>query len=681
MSTVVKAMQIGSNGMHRNGHSEGEYFRLDDSFIRQYTGKKPKFGFNGLGEFVFYRTYSRIKEDGLKETALDVFKRVVEGCYEIQRRYCNMMHIPWTLARAQLSAQEMFTRMWDFKFLPPGRSLWAMGTDFMWERGSAALNNCGFISTKDMASDPAEPFYFMTDMSMLGVGIGFDTRGAGDVEVCQPHGHKNVISIEDSREGWARSVKSIIRSYTVEPQLGRIEFDTSMIRKKGTPIKGFGGKASGSGVLTRLHDMMFTLFENILRRDDRRIMSVDIVDLMNYIGKCVVAGNVRRTAEIAFGMPDDEDYISMKDESIHPAECDSHRWASNNSIFGDVGMDYGRLAAQTAKNGEPGYLWLDNVRNYGRMVDGRQDGIDARALGANPCVEQSLEDHELCCLVETFPAHHRNSEDYLRTLKFAYLYGKTVTLLPTHCRQTNSVLLRNRRIGLSQSGIIQSFKKFGRRAVLSDFCDTGYKTICYWDNIYSDWLCCSKSIKKTSVKPSGTVSLDAGATAGIHYTIAPSRNYWRRVRVAHDSALVEILRDAGYHVEPDKKDDRTIVVTFGISVPDVPAVNEVSIWQQVKNAVDYQRYWADNQVSCTVQFAEHEKDEIQSVLEAFDDRLKGISFLPQENHGHIQAPYEKADPDEVAEYNSHLKPLDMTEYIYEDVNATKFCDGDTCTLL
>jgi len=325
-------------------------------------------------------------------------------------------------------------------------------------------------------------------------------------------------------------------------------------------------------------------------------------------------------------------------------------------------------------------LWLDNIQNYGRMIDGRQEGVDARAIGTNPCFEQSLESHELCCLVETYPAHHEDAEDYLRTLKFAYLYGKTVTLLPTHCKRTNSVLLKNRRIGLSQSGIVQAFKKFGRRAVLTDFCDAGYKTINRWDTIYSDWLCCGKSIKKTSVKPSGTVSLVAGATAGIHYTIAPSRTYWRRVRIANDSVLIKILLDAGYDVEPDLKDDRTMIVKFGVSVPDVQAVNEVSIWEQVKNAVDYQRYWADNQVSCTVQFAEHERDQIDNVLVAFDDRLKGISFLPQENHGHDQPPYEAATPEEVALYNSGLKPLDMAKYIHEDANATKFCDGETCSI-
>ena len=124
---------------HTNGDIQ---FKLDALFLSTYANKKPNFGFNGMGEFVFYRTYSRLKEDGTKESFLDTLRRVVEGCYEIQRRHCRKIHIPWDYDKAQASAQEMFQRMWEFKFLPPGRGMWMMGTKFMWERGSAALNNC-----------------------------------------------------------------------------------------------------------------------------------------------------------------------------------------------------------------------------------------------------------------------------------------------------------------------------------------------------------------------------------------------------------------------------------------------------------------------------------------------------------------------------------------------------------
>lgn len=705
-----------------------DHFRLDQGFINQYKNKTPKFGFNGLGELVFYRTYSRIQPDGMKETFLDTLVRVVEGCYEIQRQHCKRLHIPWDYQKALTSAHEMFERMWNFKFLPPGRGLWMMGTPFMWSRGSAALNNCGFVSTHDlMESDPAEPFCFLMDMSMLGVGVGFDTKGAGRISINRPHNLKKKFIVPDSREGWVDSVRQLIWSYTIKAPEGEIEFDYSSIRKAGEPINGFGGKASGSAILIELHGL---IKKHLDSRVGKALDSVDITDLMNYIGRCVVAGNVRRTAEIAFGEAGDLNYASMKNykKTLLPEEVSKfeevtgnlwaqavkvskdacpqakpedfintgipaerlakavetwnamnhHRWASNNSIFANVGMDYKDVAEQIAVNGEPGLIWLGNMRDYGRLSDGLQPGIDGRVMGSNPCVEQSLESYELCNLVETFPANHDDADDYMRTLKFAYLYAKTVTLLPTHNPRTNQVTLRNRRIGLSQSGIIQAFAKFGRRTVLQDFCDAGYNEIRRWDKIYSEWLCIQNSIKVTSVKPSGTVSLVAGATPGIHHPEAAT--YWRRVRIAKDSVLVQILHDAGYHIEPAISDpDRTVVVKFAVSDDRVRPVEDVTIWEQMANAVDYQRYWADNQVSCTVKFKYSERSEICRVLETYEDQLKGISFLPHMGHGYAQAPYEPCTAQEVLEYNAKIKPADYSTYLMEAIGSS-YCDNESCAM-
>jgi adenosylcobalamin-dependent ribonucleoside-triphosphate reductase len=705
---------------------DDDYFRLNDSFLQQYENKHPNFGFNGLGEFVFYRTYSRRIDPTHKETFLLSLKRTVEGCYEIQRRHCRRLHIPWDFYKAQDSAQEMFSRMWEFKFLPPGRGLWMMGTPFMWERGSAALNNCGFVSTYDqIESDPAEPFCFLMDMSMLGVGVGFDTKGANRIWCNKPKNQKEKYVIADSREGWVDSVRNLIWSYTIHPDAGYIDFDYSQIRPAGTRIKGFGGRASGPDILVELHDL---LRSHLDKKIGKTLGSVDIVDLMNYIGRCVVAGNVRRTAEIAFGEADDHEYCSMKNpvasltpedtpiwyeviaklysedrytatiddfadsitklqrippERLRPAiktwnSLNHHRWASNNSIFAKVGMDYTKVAEQIAVNGEPGLMWLDNMRDYGRMIDGHQPGIDGRVMGGNPCLEQSLESYELCNLVESFPANHDGADDYMRTLKFAYLYAKTVTLLPTHHARTNAVTLRNRRIGLSQSGIVQAFSKFGRRVVLQDFCDAGYNEIRRWDNVYAEWLCVQPSIKVTSVKPSGTVSLVAGATPGIHHPEAST--YWRRVRVAKNSALAKILAKAGYHIEPMIGDEeRTIVVTFAISDERVRPVNEVSIWEQVQNVVDYQRYWADNQVSCTVKFGKDDASQIKKVLECYEDQLKGISFLPLAEHGYVQAPYESCTPEEADKYNDTLDIADYSAYV-DEATGSNYCDNDSCTV-
>ena len=208
-------------------------------------------------------------------------------------------------------------------------------------------------------------------------------------------------------------------------------------------------------------------------------------------------------------------------------------------------MDYTRCAEQTARNGEPGYEWLENARAYSRMGT-PPDWKDKDVTGTNPCVEVSLNSFELCNLVETFPAHHSNLDDFKRTLKFAYLYAKTVTLAKTQWRETNRMMLKNRRIGCSLSGVQQFVAQHGIE-VLRQWCEAGYATLQGYDQVYSDWMCIPRSIKLTSIKPSGTVSLVAGATPGMHWP--ESLYYIRRICVAKGSALLAPLRAAGYPVE------------------------------------------------------------------------------------------------------------------------------------
>jgi len=357
------------------------------------------------------------------------------------------------------------------------------------------------------------------------------------------------------------------------------------------------------------------------------------------------------------------------------------RWASNNSIFAQVGMDYTEAAKSIAISGEPGFAWLKNMQQYSRMKD-PADWKDRRVAGGNPCLEQSLESYELCCLVETFPAKHNDYWDYQRTLKFAYLYAKTVTLMATHWQDTNDVIKRNRRIGCSQSGIQEAILKFGRRKYLDEYCDRAYTYIQYVDRKYSEWLGVPLSRKTTSVKPSGTVSHVAGALPGIHY--AENESYYRTVRLSAISPLVSILKQAGYRIEPAVSDPiRTVVVYFPVVHPvGTISKHDVSIWEQFANAVDMQKYWADNQVSITITFKPGEADQIARALSCFDSQLKGVSLLPISEHGYAQAPYITTGRQEIEAYASTLKPLNFKILSEEGENAdaNKFCDSDGCVI-
>jgi len=648
-----------------------ERFTLSEEFIDQFRGRQPEWG--PLGYITFKRTYARpVGENGRTEEYWETLRRVVEGCYTIQLNHCLNLKLPWKPEKAQRSAQEMFRLMWEFKFLPPGRGLWMMGTDYIYERGSAALNNCAFVSTAEIDTDFAEPFCFLMDLSMLGTGVAFDTKGAGKVTICAPQTGEYTHVVEDSKEGWTDLIRVILNAYVGKARRPA-HIDFSRIRPMGSPIRTFGGIAPGPAPLI---ECVNNIDKVLGQAAGKRITSGMITDLMNIIGKCVVSGGVRRTAELALGFPDDDEYLQLKDPVLHRDQLMAWRWASNNSVIAREGMDYSRAGGQTAKNGEPGYFWLENARAYGRMKDG-PTWADAKVAGTNPCAEQSLESYEICNLVETFPSRHATLEEYLRTLKFAYLYAKTVTLIPTHIERTNAIMLRNRRIGLSQSGIVESFERHGRRQHFR-WCDEGYQYICKLDRIYSQWLCVPESIKKTSVKPSGTVSLLPGVTPGIHYP--HSQYYYRTIRIDKTSPLIEPLRRAGYRIEESVYGDNTWVVYFPVKEKYFRrSKSEVSVWEQVENVAQIQYYWADNQVSATITFKPEEAKDIPYILELYETRLKSISFLPLREHNYAQAPYQEITSETYEQAVSRLKPIDF-QAINTDEAQDLYCDGDRCMI-
>ncbi len=635
-------------------------FELDSEFLAPYRRRRPPWGFGALSWVTYRRTYSR---DG--EQWWETCRRVIEGMFTVQKTHCRRRRLPWDEQKARAFARRAYQRLFEFKWTPPGRGLWMMGAEFMYERGGAALNNCGFISTRTIDREFGEPFGWMLHMSMLGVGVGFDTRGRGKRRIREPaRRDEEVHLVDDSREGWAAAVSRLLDAYVGDAALPA-KFDYSEIRPRGTKLESFGGFASGPEPLRELIEDLGDLYD---ARIGDEVDAELITDTMNLVGRCVVAGGTRRSAQIALGDADDRQFLDLKEDD---QKVSAYRWASNNSVFAERGMDYGAVAERTAHNGEPGYFWVDNARAYGRMKEA-PNFDDERAMGTNPCGEQTLWDRELCCLVETYPAHHASLEDYLETLKFAYQYAKTVTLVPTHDARTNAIMLRNRRIGCSMSGIVQAINRHGYRRFF-DWCDEAYQFVQQLDRTYSDWLCVPRSIKTTSVKPSGTVSLLAGATPGVHWSHSPY--FLRRMRIDADNPLWEQCREAGYPVEPDAYSEETMVVSFPVHVEGIErAKAEVPLREKVDLAARMQHYWSDNQVSCTAEFdPSTEADQLARVLEAYEDRLKAISFLPKSGHGYEQPPYETIGREEYERLVDGLEPIEGQPQFHE---PPLFCSGD-----
>jgi len=667
-------------------------FKVSEDFIQGYYSKQSPFGYkdaagNSVGEITFLRTYSRLKEDGSKETWIDVCERVINGTYSLQKDHCKKNRLPWNDAKAQASAKEAFDRLFNLKWTPPGRGLWAMGTNIVnIQKNSAALQNCAFVSTAEMTKiNPARPFAFLMEASMLGVGVGFDDKGADkDFTIYKPSDENIIYVIPDTREGWVESLILILNSYLKEHQ-PKYSFDYSHIRPSGTPIKTFGGVAAGHEPLLRLHKHIRKIFDG---RAGSKLTRMDIADIGNLIGVCVVSGNVRRSAELLIGRLDDQEFLNLKNKEKFPERnaydplAPGWGWMSNNSVETEVGADLSSVIDGISLNGEPGVIWIDVSRKYGRLID-PPNNKDHRVAGYNPCAEQSLESYECCTLVETYLGRHDSLEDYKRTLKFAYLYAKTVTLLPTHWEETNAIMQRNRRIGTSMSGVADFADRLGM-PILKDWMNQGYKTVQRYDNVYSEWLGIRESIKTTTVKPSGTVSILAGESPGVHWT--PGGKYFNRtIRFSNEDPMLPLFKMANYRIEPAAESpDTTSVVYFPIKSNAIRSEKDVTIFEKIALATTAQRYWSDNSVSVTVSFnRDTESQHVGTVLHMHDGQLKTVSFLPSGNDTYPQMPYTQITEEEYLQQASKLFPIDLTGVyagMAADAIGERYCTTDSCEI-
>jgi len=687
-------------------------FKLNESTRNEIKELTPEFGFNGLGELVFRRTYSRNNEDWC-----DVVIRVVEGCMSIRKEHFHRSSLFWEDNERQDFARNMALSLFRMEWLPPGRGLWMMGTDFTYERGSMSLNNCSATDTEEDFVHSAE---WTMDGLMNGVGVGFTTNWRGQATMPDKK-DSEIFVIPDSREGWVDSLIKLMCSYINSPRYGKNKFpifDYSQIRAHGEPIKGFGGTASGFDPLKQMHDRIESYLDAFcigrlqctsktwkefksedLEQATSEWREVDVevdkpyshtrlvADVFNAIGACVVAGNVRRSAEISLGYVDDKDFMNLKNYEINP-ERSAIGWLSNNSVVLRADRGYEDfsyipdMARRIRDNGEPGMINLYNIQKYGRS--GKE--LPDEATMVNPCGEIPLENFELCNLAEVFPPRCSDPQKFYKALEYATLYASTVSLLPTHRPETNAVIAKNRRIGVSISGIAQwasrsDSEEWGQMnyTKMISFLRKGYKVVRETNNRLAKESGVPAAVRVTTVKPSGSISLLAGCTPGVHYPV--SRYAIRRVRIGMTSPLVPSLIAAGVPHEKDIVSENTYVFEFVIDHGDVRPCEEVSPWEQFSVVQMMQKHYADNCVSATIYF-DKEKDgpDVEKMLAMFIPNLKSVSMLPHSGHGYAQAPYEPLTFEEYEKRKSQFKPIDYKSVRGNIPVGSKFCSGDTCEL-
>ena len=655
-----------------------ERFELSPKVKESLRARRPNWGFGQLSEAVYFRTYSRIQPDGTQEQWADTVIRVVEGVMAIRKDwYKNVLGKHWDDKKYQLLAAQLASFMFEMKLLPPGRGLWAMGTDYVFERGSHSLNNCGFVEVTDSLADAAS---WLMDSLMCGVGVGFSTHTSrlDKFHVPLKNGSR-AYTIPDSREGWVEATRMLIASYE-QPGLPEVHFDYSAIRREGEPLKGFGGVSSGPGPLIKSHERTREYLDAYVQ--GRFSQTRLVVDVMNALGACVVAGNIRRSAEIALGSPFDTEFLDLKDYDLYP-ERRELGWMSNNTVVLTDREHFSTLpeiASRVTTRGEPGILNMINARKYGRIGDRMEDNV----TGVNPCGEILLESNELCNLVEVFPTRCTDDAEIYAAMKLATFYASTVSLLRSHSPLTNEVVSRNRRIGVSVSGIADWIDSTSISHVF-DILNVGYEQVVRPTNAsLAKEAGVPASIRVTTVKPSGSISLLAGVSSGMHH---PLDGYvLRRMRVAQHSPVAEVLAAAGIPSATDTDSDNTEVFEFPLRYGNgkTRPVSKVSIYEQAAVVAMLQKAWADNAVSNTLTVQPHEIDQVERVLALFAPLTKSLSLLPDVAEGtHDLMPLEKITKHEFEERKAKMGDPDWSGLVGQDGQDgtdSKYCTNDYCEI-
>jgi ribonucleoside-triphosphate reductase (thioredoxin) len=667
-----------SNGSMIIDLDKADRFTLDPIVKMVYQSKPTEFGYGLLGEAVYARTYSRIMDDGRQEKWSDTVLRVVEGTLTIRKWFYVRNRLKWDEEYWQKIGADMVDAIFNFRLLTAGRHLWSSGTETVDRFGSQALSNCSFVEVVKLSRDAS----WGMNVLMLGSGLGASTYSLqGNFE--RPRDEVEVYEIPDSRQGWVESVRRLIASY--EEGSNRVQFDYDLIRPYGSPIGGFGGTASGPDPLRQLHERIRTYLDDHVNGKTSRTRL--IADVINAIGACVVAGNVRRSAQILLGAASDDEFRELKNYEKNPERAEIG-WLSNNTVVLTSDNDYDDysvipdIAESIVTRGEPGVLSKHVMQKYGRFGDVMPD----TATGTNPCAEIALESYENCVIADVAVPRcvdkfgNFDPEVFYKTLRLATLVTSSTVLVPTESEETNAVISRNRRIGVSLTGIANWWAVNPTSKVIS-WLNRGYDVVREENARLAREAGVPASIRVTTVKPSGTVSLLAGVSSGIHLPFAT--RYIRRVRVSESAPITPLLEAAGVPLEPDLFSSGTLVASFPVDEGKVKGQKDVSVWEKASHVKLLQKFWADNAVSVTLTYnKEKEGPQMENLLAQTLPFVKTLSALPIDEETYQQAPIEETTLEKVNEMKKQIRPIDWNTFGGSDGNALTdaYCSNDSCSI-
>lgn len=651
---------------------------LSEEFVSKYKHKTSPM--KQLGNFVYYRTYSRwLPEERRREYWWETVRRAVEY---------NCSLVPTT----KEEAEKLYDNIFNLRQFLSGRTFWVGNTDVA-KYYPMANYNCAFEIINSFESF-RDLFYLL----MVGSGVGVRIlrediekipKVRTDYEVIHEdygpivkderedntsiefiYNNTVKITVGDSKEGWVQSLDFFFKIvYSNEYRnIKTIIINYDHVRPKGEKLKTFGGTASGHSSLKNMFYKIDKVFKkNGLIKGKKRIKlnPIDCLDIANIIGENVVVGGVRRTAEIVLIDSDDEDCIEAKSNLYKQIDGQwivdkdiAHRQMSNNSIYYRKKPTREKLhwhLQQMRYSGEPG--WVNEVAGRKRRKN---------MNGVNPCGEILLDNKGLCNLttinVYSFVNEDNtlNKEGLFEAQRLSARAGYRMTCVELELSEWDSVQQRDKLIGCSLTGWQDmangvNLSKEEQAQLLRELRENAEQAA----NEYAMEIGQKEPLLVTTVKPEGTLSQLPTVSSGVHYSHSPY--FIRRVRISSDDPLVKVCEELDYPVFPEVGQDWetcvTKVIEFPVKSPKGITKYEVSAIEQLENYRMFMENYVDHNCSITVHVRDHEWEEVEQWVWNNWDDVVALSFLSLEDNFYKLLPYEAIDEEEYQRRVKEMKPF------------------------
>ena len=639
--------------------------------IQKLAQDSKKYFRNSLGEFIYYRTYSRWKED---EQRRETWSETVD-------RYMDFMRENIGKSISDEDYADIREGILKQEIMPSMRLMWSAG------KAAAKTNvcgyNCSYIAPSELR-DFAEIMY----LSMCGTGVGFsaESRNVQQLPIIKPQTGEKLKAhvVKDSKEGWGDALTLGLETWYAGKD---IDFDFSELRPAGARLMTMGGRSSGPEPLKNLLEFAR---QRILDRQGKRLRNIDVHDIICKIGEVVVAGGVRRSALISISDLDDEEMRHAKDGKFYLFE--PHRAMANNSAAYDKKPSTTEfmeewLSLAKSGTGERGIFNRAGLKHQMPERRWEKTGPHWANMGTNPCGEINLRSKQFCNLSEVVCRAEDTEESLMRKVRLATILGtyqSSLTKFPYLSKEWKKNCEEERLLGVSLTGQWDS-----EAARTPDILKKLKEETIKVNEEYAKKMGINPSTSITCVKPSGTVSQLVDSSSGMH--ARHSKFYIRRVRIAATDPLFHMLRDQKFPHKPEVGQDpetaTTYVLEFPVKAPENAIVSDdLNALDQLKHWKSIKENYTEHNPSVTVSLADDEWIKTAHWLYENWEILGGLSFLPRNDHHYALAPYEEINEEQYNEMVANMPDVDFSHIVgYEKDDNTEgakqlACVGGTCEI-